>query len=77
MFSTNRDWKLYLQDIHKECINIEKFVDGITYEQFTDNLEKSLCCCKSFFENIGEAVKQLPKDVTSEYKNIPWNEIAK
>ena len=76
MFSTNRDWKLYLQDIHKECINIEKFVDGINYEQFTDNLEKVYAVAKAF-ENIGEAVKQLPKDVTSEYKNIPWNEIAK
>jgi uncharacterized protein with HEPN domain len=56
--------------------NIEKFVDGITYEQFTDNLEKVYAVAKAF-ENIGEAVKQLPKDVTSEYKNIPWNEIAK
>lgn len=45
-------------------------------EQFTDNLEKVYAVAKAF-ENIGEAVKQLPKDVTSEYKNIPWNEIAK
>lgn len=29
------------------------------------------------FENIGEAVKQLPKEITKEYPNIPWSEIAK
>lgn len=34
MFSTNRDWKLYLLDILKECENIEKFTAGITYDKF-------------------------------------------
>ena len=29
------------------------------------------------FENIGEAVKQLPQELTSKYPNIPWSEIAK
>ena len=29
------------------------------------------------FENIGETVKQLPKEITKEYLNIPWSEIAK
>ncbi|MEK6659152.1 MAG: HepT-like ribonuclease domain-containing protein [Campylobacterota bacterium] len=29
------------------------------------------------FENIGEAVKQLPKEITKNYPNIPWSEIAK
>ncbi len=40
MFKSNRDWTLYLKDIFKECERIETFVQGITYEQFTDNIEK-------------------------------------
>jgi uncharacterized protein with HEPN domain len=76
MFSTNRDWKLYLLDILKECENIEKFTAGITYEEFTDNLEKVYAVAKAF-ENVGEAVKQLPKEITNNYNSIPWSEIAK
>lgn len=76
MFSTNRDWKLYVKDILQECENIKKFTNGVTYEEFTENLEKVYAVAKAF-ENIGEAVKQLPKEITKEYPNIPWSEIAK
>ncbi|RBQ29194.1 HepT-like ribonuclease domain-containing protein [Aliarcobacter vitoriensis] len=76
MFSTNRDWTLYVKDIYKECLNIEKFILNVTYEEFTNNLEKVYAVAKAF-ENIGEAVKQIPKDVTSKYPDIPWSEIAK
>ena len=76
MFSTNRDWKLYVEDILQECENIKKFTFNITYDEFTENLEKVYAVAKAF-ENIGEAVKQLPKEVTDSYSNIPWSEIAK
>ncbi|TKI71302.1 DUF86 domain-containing protein [Sulfurimonas crateris] len=76
MFSTNRDWKLYAKDILQECENIKKFTNGVTYEEFTENLEKVYAVAKAF-ENIGEAVKQLPKEITKNYSNIPWSEIAK
>ncbi|MDD5372820.1 MAG: DUF86 domain-containing protein [Sulfurimonas sp.] len=76
MFNTNRDWKLYAEDILQECENIKKFTDGVTYEEFTENLEKVYAVAKAF-ENIGEAVKQLPKEITKNYPNIPWSEIAK
>lgn len=76
MFKSNRDYKLYIEDIAYECKNIKKFVQDITYEEFTQNLEKVYAVAKAF-ENIGEAVKNLPKEMTSEYPQIPWNEIAK
>ena len=31
----------------------------------------------SLHENIGEAVKNIPKKLTDEYPEIPWSEIAK
>ncbi len=76
MFSTNRDYKLYIEDISFECKNIKKFIENITYEEFTENLEKVYAVAKAF-ENIGEAVKQIPKEITKQYPDIPWNEIAK
>jgi uncharacterized protein with HEPN domain len=67
---------LYLEDISNECKNIKIFTKDVTYEEFTDNLEKVYAVVKAF-ENIGEAVKNLPKNLLQEYSAIPWNEIAK
>jgi uncharacterized protein with HEPN domain len=76
MFKSDRNYVLYLKDIFNECQNIKSFVDGVSYEQFTDNLEKVYAVAKSF-ENIGEAVKNLPEEITQKYSNIPWSEVAK
>ena len=76
MFKSSRDYSLYLQDIASECRNIKTFVHNTTYEEFTENLEKVYAVAKAF-ENIGEAVKNLPKELTQNYPQIPWSEIAK
>jgi uncharacterized protein with HEPN domain len=76
MFKSNRDYKLYIEDIVIECKNIRNFIKDITYEEFTDNLEKVYAVAKAF-ENIGEAVKNIPKEITNNYPEIPWSEIAK
>ena len=76
MFKSNRDFKLYLEDISSECKNIKIFTKDVSYEEFTDNLEKVYAVVKAF-ENIGEAVKNIPKEITEQYSEIPWSEIAK
>ena len=76
MFKSNRDYKLYIQDIAFECKNIRKFVKDLTYEEFTQNIEKVYAVAKAF-ENIGEAVKNIPKEITKNYPQVPWSEIAK
>ncbi len=59
-----------------ECKNIRRFVENITCDEFTQNLEKVYAVAKAF-ENIGEAVKNIPDELTKEYPQIPWSEIAK
>jgi len=76
MFKSNRDYKLYLEDISYECKNIKRFVENITYNEFTENLEKVYAVAKAF-ENIGEAVKNIPQELTQKHPKIPWSEIAK
>ena len=61
---------------YPKCKNIKKFTYNLTYDEFTQNLEKVYAVAKAF-ENIGEAVKQIPKEITTLYPDIPWNEIAK
>ncbi len=76
MFKSSRGYKLYLTDIAYECTNIKKFVENIMYDEFTQNIEKVYAVAKAF-ENIGEAVKNIPKELTKDYPEIPWGEIAK
>ncbi len=76
MFKSNRGYKLYIKDIAFECKNIKKFVENITYDEFTENLEKVYAVAKAF-EDIGEVVKNIPKELTEECPEITWSEIAK
>jgi uncharacterized protein with HEPN domain len=76
MFESNRDYKLYIEDLANECKNIRLFTRDTTYSEFTDNIEKVYAVAKAF-ENIGEAVKNIPSEITKQYPQIPWSEIAK
>jgi uncharacterized protein with HEPN domain len=72
MFKSGRDYKLYLEDILKECEHIKSFVQDISYQEFTENIEKVYAVAKAF-ENIGEAVKNIPKELTREYPERCFN----
>lgn len=76
MYKSKRDYRLYVEDIVYECSNIKAFTKDIDYNEFSQNIEKVYAVAKAF-ENIGEAVKNLPKEITEEYPNIPWSKIAK
>jgi uncharacterized protein with HEPN domain len=76
MFKSNQDYKLYIEDIIQECQNIRMFTQGIDYDEFTNNLEKVYAVAKAL-ENIGEAVKNIPKEILQDYPQIPWSQIAK
>jgi len=36
------DYKLYIEDITVECQNIRKFINGIDYDEFTENLDNEV-----------------------------------
>lgn len=77
MSKSDRDYLLYVEDIILECKHIRMFVQNIeSYEEFTENIEKVYAVAKAF-ENIGEAVKNIPPDLLGNYPEIPWSEVAK
>jgi uncharacterized protein with HEPN domain len=72
---TKRHIQDYLQDILDAVAAIEQFTTGIELESFSQNLEKVFAVSRAI-EIIGEAVKQIPDSVRSQYPDIPWRDMA-
>jgi uncharacterized protein with HEPN domain len=64
-----------LQDILEAITEIESFVDGVDFESFEVNREKTLAVVK-LLEIVGEAVKQIPNDKRGLFPEIPWKSVA-
>jgi len=67
--------KAYLQDITEAISDIERFLEGITQEEFSKNKEKQYAILKAL-EIIGEAAKNLSKELKARHGEIPWRDIA-
>jgi len=65
----------YITDIAEELERIEKFVEGLSYDEFRKDV-KTVYAVIRCFEIIGEAVKNIPDEVRNRYPHIPWKRIA-
>ena len=72
---TQRDLADSLQDILEAIGAIERFTTEVNFENFVQNEEKCFAVEK-VLEIIGEAVKNVPNSVRSNYPEIPWKKIA-
>ena len=71
-----REYKLFIQDI-KECIaQIDEFVGNMTLEEFKAD-EKTSSAVVRKIEIIGEATKNVPKEIRQKYKELPWSDMAR
>ncbi len=70
-----RDPTLFLYDI-LECIEkIQKYVSGMTYEDF-ENDERTVDAVLRNLEIIGEAARNIPSEFRVKYPDIPWRRIV-
>jgi len=67
--------KAYLQDILDAISDIEKFLEHVTREEFNRDKEKQYAVLRAL-EIIGEATKNLSKELRSKYRKVPWRGIA-
>lgn len=72
---SDRPLSEFLQDILEAIADIEVFIADVDFKSFQRNREKILAVVKSI-EIIGEAVKKIPKEIRSQYPQIPWNAVA-
>ena len=70
-----RDPTLYLKDILEAMEAIERFVEGMEFEDFKMDDKTSSAVIRKF-EIIGEATKNVPETIKQKYPIIPWREMA-
>ena len=67
--------KIFIEHI-LQCIEyLEQYLKGITKMEFLDSVQLQDAVIRRI-EIIGEAVKNIPKQVKNKYPDIAWKEIA-
>jgi len=70
-----KDPKIFIEYI-LECIErIEKYIEGITKNEFFNSLQLQDAVIRRI-EIIGEAVKNIPVEIKNRYPDVPWKRIA-
>ena len=66
-----KDNKIYLEDIISSIKKIEKYINDISFEEFSDN-EMIVDAVVRNLEIIGEAARNLEDDFKETNSHIPW-----
>ena len=72
---SKRNPDVYLQDILESIAHIQRFLEGVSEDEFYKNVEKQDAVLRRL-EIIGEAVKHLPDEIREDHPDIPWRQIA-
>lgn len=70
-----RSHQLYLNDISDSMRKILEYTNGIDYEAFTESSLIFDAVIRNF-EIIGEAAKNIPGTITSNYPELPWSDMV-
>jgi len=71
-----REWKFFIKDIYDAIQHIKKFVGTMKLKDFLAD-EKTRSAVAFKIENIGEASKNIPKEIRAKYKELPWTDMAR
>ena len=67
-------WLQKIQDIQNAILKIEQYTQGLTFEEFQNNL----IIVEAVLYNltvIGEAARGIPEEMQNRYSQIPWREM--
>jgi len=74
MSKKERNWKLFIIEILESINKIEKYIEGLNYEQFVKD-QKTKDTVVRNLEIIGEAANQISKEIQQKFSNVPWAQI--
>lgn len=70
-----KDPKIFLEHILQCIERIEEYVEGVTKKQFLESVQLQDSIIRRI-EIMGEAVKNIPRQVKDRYPDIAWKEIG-
>lgn len=70
-----RDYIDYVNDISESMNEIEEFIHGIDFDEFSFD-KKTINAVIRSLEVIGEAATKIPPDLRDKYPEIPWKRMA-
>ena len=70
-----RDYRLYLDDMIEAIEKIQKYTEGLNFDQFRKD-DKTIDAVIKNFATIGEAAKHIPPSIRKKYPAIPWKEMT-
>lgn len=75
MKAADRSATDFLKDILDAALKAERFVSGVSFEEFRCNDEKVYAVIRAL-EVIGEAAKNVPAQIRKQYAAVPWRIVA-
>jgi len=71
MGSVNRNFIMYLEDMIQSMERIGEYIEDFDFQKFNNN-QLVIDAVVRNFEIIGEASKNIPKDIREKYSEVPW-----
>ena len=71
-----REYKLFIEDIKESITQIDEFLGDMNFKDFVKDQKTSSAVVRKI-EIIGEATKNVPKEIRQEYKELPWSDMAR
>ena len=71
----SRNWVFYLEDILESARKVQRYTEGMTFEQFQSQ-DVVFDAVVRNLEIIGEAAKHLPPDGKAMMPLVDWNKVA-
>lgn len=70
-----REYRDYLEDILQSIEEVSDFVEGMSFETFSEDRKTRNAVVRSL-EVLGEAAKRIPDDLRCNAPSVPWRRMA-
>jgi uncharacterized protein len=68
---SNRDWRVYIDDMLEAIEKIQQYLSGMSYQEFIDD-RRTVDAVTMNVAILGEATGRVPTEVKDRYPQIPW-----